>query len=291
MIAITSLLAISSPSTVLSSDNLSSAVSSPCMCVVFRMDDVQDTFVANAQLEAMNLFISKDKPLSLGLIMNETGNNPRVVGKVGQGSQIGLFELAIHGWNHIDHTKLSKNEQKSDLKTSNEKMKRIFGNSSDIFIPPYGYFNNLTIAAISDLGIGVLSSALFSENNYDNGSSIFNSTDNVRKTDSNKDVYHIPGITEFKGYRNGSSIKIPVENILADVYDNINQYGYAVIVFHPQDLVQTDGNGVILDNAPINATEIGDLTEIIDAIESKGIKIVTLSDIAGIERRVYSYFR
>ena len=28
----------------------------PCMCVVFRMDDIQDSFVNNAQLEAMNLF-------------------------------------------------------------------------------------------------------------------------------------------------------------------------------------------------------------------------------------------
>jgi hypothetical protein len=27
-----------------------------CMCVVFRMDDIQDSFVNNAQLEAMNLF-------------------------------------------------------------------------------------------------------------------------------------------------------------------------------------------------------------------------------------------
>lgn len=176
MIAITSLLAISSPSIVFSSSNFSSPVPSPCICVVFRMDDVADAFVDNAQVEAMNLFISKDKPLSLGLIMNETGNNPRVVGKVGQGSQIGLFELGIHGWNHIDHTELSKNEQKSDIKMSNEKMERIFGNSSDIFIPPYGYFNNATITAMSELGIRVLSSALFSEHNYDRGSSILNST-------------------------------------------------------------------------------------------------------------------
>jgi hypothetical protein len=38
------------------------------------MDDIQDVFV-EAQIAAMNLLISKDQPLSLGLIMNEIGND------------------------------------------------------------------------------------------------------------------------------------------------------------------------------------------------------------------------
>lgn len=275
--------------------NVSSAIPLPCECVVFRMDDIQDTFVNNAQIEALNLFISKSKPLSLGLIMNDTGNDLRIIGKVGQGSQIGLFELGLHGWDHVDYTKLSKEEQKSTLKMANEKMDKIFGNNSDIFIPPYGYFDNQTIDAMSELGIRVLSSTLFSERNYDDGASIFNqtlsTTNHGGMTNFNRSIYHMPGIAEFKGSQNGNSIKVPVENILSDTYDSLQDYGYAVIVFHPQDLVQVDENGKVPDNAPINATEMDDLSRLIDTISSRNIRITTLSDILGIEQRSYSYFK
>jgi peptidoglycan/xylan/chitin deacetylase (PgdA/CDA1 family) len=148
-----------------------------CNCVVFRIDDIQDVFVDEAQIAAMNLFISKDQPLSLGLIMNEIGNDLRITGKVGEGSQKGLFELGLHGCDHVDYTKLSESEQESSLQDANEKMKKIFGNTSDIFIEPYGYFNNDIIKAMERLGIRISSAALFSENNFNQGRNIFNYTD------------------------------------------------------------------------------------------------------------------
>jgi peptidoglycan/xylan/chitin deacetylase (PgdA/CDA1 family) len=65
-----------------------------------------------------------------------------LLGRVGEGSEKGLFELGLHGWDHVDYTKLSESEQESILQSANEKMKKIFGNISDIFIEPYGYFKN-----------------------------------------------------------------------------------------------------------------------------------------------------
>jgi hypothetical protein len=49
------------------------------------MDDIQDVFVDEAQIAAMNFFISKDQHLSLSLIMNEIGNDLRITGKGGGG--------------------------------------------------------------------------------------------------------------------------------------------------------------------------------------------------------------
>jgi peptidoglycan/xylan/chitin deacetylase (PgdA/CDA1 family) len=277
-----------------------------CNCVVFRMDDIQDVFVDEAQIAAMNLFISKDQPLSLGLIMNEIGNDLRITGKVGEGSQKGLFELGLHGWDHVDYTKLSESEQESTLQSANEKMKKIFGNTSDIFIEPYGYFNNDTLKAMERLGIRISSAALFSENNFNQGKDIFNYTakqiaginNNDSSTASNSTltadidplVYHVPATVSFKGYENSKPSKVSVNNILSTVDDNIKNYGYSVIVFHPQDFMFMDENGRISNDA-LNQTEFQDFSQLVDTIIDKDIRITTLSDIVGIEPKSYSYFR
>ena len=117
-----------------SNQTLASTNSTSCPCVVFRIDDIQDAFVNSAQLEAMNLFISRGQPLSLGIVMKDIGDDLRIVGKVGQGSQMGLFELGLHGWEHVDYTALSEAEQKSTLNQANEKLKIFLFHPLDILI-------------------------------------------------------------------------------------------------------------------------------------------------------------
>ena len=265
------------------------------------MDDIQDFFDDNAQLEAMNLFISKGQPLSLGIVTKDIGNDLRITGKVGQGIKAGLFELGLHGWDHIDYTKLSEAEQKSMINIANEKMEMMFGNMSDIFIPPYGDFNKKTVNALEQLGIGILSAALFSEENLDNGESIFNKTKSTNTVSAEEklseitsfgdaqpdgnEVFHLPGMVTFKGYVDEVPIKVPIDKIISEVSKNMAEFGYSVIVFHPQDLVQINNSDLL------NSTEMDDLSQLIDTLLSKGIKISTFSEIAGIEPRAYSYFR
>jgi peptidoglycan/xylan/chitin deacetylase (PgdA/CDA1 family) len=289
-----------------SNQALAFANSTSCPCVVFRIDDIQDSFVNSAQLEAMNLFISKGQPLSLGIVMKDIGDDLRIVGKVGQGSQMGLFELGLHGWEHVDYTALTEAEQMSTLNEANEKLKMIFGNESDIFVPPFGYFNNETISALEQLGIEILSASIYSEERFDDSKSIFNKTESdiamnntelgnttsiQRGSPRDNEVYHLPGLVQFKDYINGSMVKVPREAILSNVSKNIAEFGYSEIVFHPQDLVQIDKNGMILDGGVLNSTEVQDLSELIDTMLANGIKISTMSEILGIEPRTYSYFK
>ena len=96
-----------------------------CDCVIFRMDDVQDYWIEPAQIAPMNLFISKNQSLSLGLIMHTVGNDSKIINKVGEGYHKGLFELALHGWDHIDYSKLTEQEQQYSLQKANEKMKTL----------------------------------------------------------------------------------------------------------------------------------------------------------------------
>jgi hypothetical protein len=100
---------------------------SRCNCVVFRMDDVQDYWVKAGQLAVMEQFASRNQSLTVGIIMNSIGNDSEIVNKVKQENERGLFELAVHGWNHIDYTKLSEEEQRNSLYDSNRKMNALFG--------------------------------------------------------------------------------------------------------------------------------------------------------------------
>jgi len=85
--------------------------------------------------EWLSHFFSKGQPLSLNIVTRDIGNNLRIKGKVGKRSQKGLFELWLHGWDHINYTILSESEQRSPLKEANEKINRMFDDSSDIFVP------------------------------------------------------------------------------------------------------------------------------------------------------------
>jgi peptidoglycan/xylan/chitin deacetylase (PgdA/CDA1 family) len=285
----------------------------PCHCVVFRMDDVQDSFVDLAQLITMNLFISNNQSLTLGLIMHDIGNDTKIIGQVNTGYHQGLFELALHGWDHIDYTKLTEHEQQKSLQKANDKMQHLFGNTSNIFITPYGTFNNGTIKAMSQLGIKILSAATFSESKFDKNSSVFhvNNTNvaviinngnsqanhqsiaslintnhttnsNTTATTSNTaSVYHLPAMTFFKNDdANKKPVKIPIEQILSDVDSNIKKYGYAIIVFHPQDFVKTDQNGNLTHI--VDQKEIKDLSSLINIIVSKKIPITTMSKLVGL---------
>src|SRR5205085_264247 len=79
-----------------------------CRCIVFRMDDIQDYWLNSVQVAVMNLFLSKNQSLSLGLIMHIAGNDSTIVDKVNEGFHKGLFELDLHGWDHINYTQLNE---------------------------------------------------------------------------------------------------------------------------------------------------------------------------------------
>jgi len=252
-----------------------------CHCVIFRMDDVQDKWLETAQLAAMNLFITRNQSLTLGLIMNGIGNDSKILGQISLGREKGLFELALHGWDHIDYTRLNEQQQKASLALANEKMVRLFGNGSDIFITPYGTFNNNTLNAMSQLGIRILSAALFSEGSFDRNGTIFNLNNyNTNTTHSSlysnsSTIYHIPGMVFFKSdEHNKRAVKIPIKTILSDVNNSIRKFGYSVIVFHPQDFVSTDQNGQVVSSG-LDVSQLKDLSQLIGEILSSGIKIIS----------------
>ena len=228
------------------------------------MDDIQDYWLSQGQLGPMDLFISKNQSLILGLIMHSIGNDTKIINKVREGYQKGLFELALHGWDHIDYSNLSAQEQQYSLQKANEKMKNLFGSSSKIFIPPMDSFNNDTLNIMNRLGISIVSSKLYFENFFNHNHSVFVADGNPYNKILNKPI-HIPGAVTFKKYlNNGTWVRTPQTELMNIISDTIERYGYAVIILHPQEFVNVDQRRQFVN--VLNESEIKELSGLMDLI-------------------------
>jgi peptidoglycan/xylan/chitin deacetylase (PgdA/CDA1 family) len=247
------------------------STTSSCNCVVFRVDDIQDNFHDNAQLAIMNEFILKNQSISLGLIMHIFGNDTNVLDKVMEGYKKGLFELALHGWDHVDYKNLSENMQQESLSTANGKMTDIFGRPSKIFIPPFNTFNNSTLDVMQKLGLRVISA----EPDLDPGP-YFVANGSSNYTD-NYNLYHLPQTTEFNTFEGDNLIKVPLNDIINNVTKNISRYGYAIITMHPQYFSSVSTPDIV------DEQKINDLNYVINHLVSSNIKIVSFSRIVGLK--------
>jgi peptidoglycan/xylan/chitin deacetylase (PgdA/CDA1 family) len=249
-----------------------------CKCIIFRMDDIQDYWIRSGQIDPMNVFISKHQPISLGLIMNAIGNDSVIVNEIRNGSRMGLFELAIHGWNHTDYTKLSEQEQKNSLQLANEKMKKLFGIRSDIFFPPYDTFNNSTLQALGQLGFKILSSDIHQYVNPAAKKNIFvdNDSKSNNGTQTSK-IYQLPSTFSVQYTYHNKIFKNSLQSIIGNATDAIDKFGYAVVVFHPQDFMKVDANGNLTNI--LDENEINGLSNLINSVLSRNINIASFSEV------------
>lgn len=263
--------------------NVVSGITVPCKCVIFRLDDIQDGYLDAEQLKIMDIFLSKGEPLTLGLIMHKFGNDSAILDKISEGYKKGLFELALHGWEHKNYSDMTEQEQKSSLYEANERMQKIFGNKSDIFIPPYNRFNNDTINAIRELGIKIMSASILDQNRFDLGKSIFISKSKNDKTSSTHDIYFLPYTIGFRDYIGRPDIKFPIEALAKNINANIEKYGYAVVLIHPQGFAESNEQGTATgeqeNKTQINNKNIKDLETLIDLLRQNGIRLSNFNNL------------
>jgi len=257
-----------------------------CQCVVFRIDDIQDYWIEQAQIAAMDLFISKNLTLSVGLVIDDVGNDTVLTEKIEEGLDRNLFELALHGWDHEDFTTFDLQQQKDLLKKANEKNQILFGNKSQVFIPPYDQFNNNTLKAMNDLNISILSSSLDAENDFNEGKDISNLKIKMINSGSVGDgIYHLPSTVSFFDYKGENRTKNSLQDILNKVDDSISKYGYSVITFHPQDFAKLDEEGEFIDI--VDSKQIEDLSLLIDSLKLKNISASSFSGIVDLKSSNY----
>ena len=250
-----------------------SSAQGPCKCVVFRLDDVNSDFLTKIQVSLMDQFISQNQSISLGLIMHRIVPASPVVEKIKEGKQKGLFELDLHGWDHVDYSQLSKEEQLGTLQQASDKMNMIFGQRSQVFIPPYNKFNGDTIGVLQSVGVRIFSSDTSADKTP------YFVANGLNEGRSDLTLYHLPAMSSFEDDNgNGTWIKIPIQKILSDVDDSINRYGYAVVLLHPQNFAKMENN-VFVDT--VDENEIKDLSLLIYQMKSEHLRITTFENVIG----------
>lgn len=252
-----------------------------CNCVVFRLDDVQDFWLIDQQVAIMDLFVSHNSTLALGLIMDDFGDDKVLLEQIKRGTDKGLLELALHGWQHLDHSTLDTSTQVRHFSQANDKLKTMTGAKFDVFIAPYNKFNADTIKAMEITGIRILSG------DKDDPYPIFVSgTNKLGTTDANATVLHLPATISYKYIADSIFWKsVSVDELLSAIDEDIEQYGYAGVTLHPQDLAYQDNGGSITSD--FNEAEFEKLELLLTSLISKGIPAKSFSDVVRLEHRSY----
>jgi peptidoglycan/xylan/chitin deacetylase (PgdA/CDA1 family) len=248
-----------------------------CNCVVFRFDDIQDHFLNRSQIAIMDLFLEKNQTLSLALILNYLGNDTSVVHKVLHGYETGNFELDSHGWNHENFSKIDESTQIDLLKKANKKLYYLFGVNTTVFIPPFYEFDNLTLNAMGESGMTIISSfdRIYAQRNQ---SDLITNLMHPNLEDNNK-IIHFPN-TAIHSYDDGRIWKThSTEQVLGEIERSISTYGYAVTTLHPQAFVPMQ-NGTMINT--VNTTQLNNLESLLDSIESSHIQTTNFKDLSQI---------
>jgi peptidoglycan/xylan/chitin deacetylase (PgdA/CDA1 family) len=251
------------------------ALSTPCNCVIFRFDDVQDFNFPAVTNAVMDQFITKNQSLNPAMVMNHLGTNPAVVNKVDDGYKKGLFELQGHGWDHVFFNGTGLDQQTTWLSQMNAKIQDMFGRGTNQFTPPLGPFDTDTLTAMRNLGLRIISS----EEDID-GSDRYPpfKSDGTDIKDS-FGIYHVPATAKFYDYATGIGVKVPVSQLLSRIDASISKNGWAVVVMHPPDFgVKANGKST----NQVDQNEINDLNTIIDTEVSNGRPITTFSNLVGL---------
>lgn len=235
-----------------------------CNCVAFRLDDIQDNWLTDSQIEIMEVFNERNIPLTIGIIGNKIGEDEGIVSYIQQRTPSDLLEIANHGWNHEHFKEYNFTTQNSLIKNTNENIEKIFGITPLVFIPPYNEFNEDTISAMNK-----------------NHITYFSSSTSQSKPPYylvNSHLYNFPeaSATGKQPYKGSLIEGISHDITLYELHKSISERGFAVVMLHPQEFSIIE-NGKYSEH--VNWKQIMELELLLDQIQSEGIETVLISDI------------
>lgn len=217
---------------------------STCNCVMFRLDDIQDYYLADDQIAIMETFKQENVSLTIGIIAHQFGNDTRLVNYIDANRNNNLT-IANHGWNHEDFTVLTREQQSELMRIANVKIEKITGIEPAIFIAPYNSANEDTAQAAKDNGMAVISADLDYHHN------------------TTSSILHIPqtsAVTEYQN-QNGTWNTIPENALIEEIKGDIESYGFALVTIHPSD------------------DDLTDIEHLLDVLQREDVLIVSMADI------------
>ncbi|MCH7647785.1 MAG: polysaccharide deacetylase family protein, partial [Thaumarchaeota archaeon] len=237
-----------------------------CNCVAFRFVTIQDYWLDDVQIAVLNTFFIKGVTVTAGIIGNLFGNDAMLVDTIKSSLEINdqLIEIANNGWSYEDFTSLTKEEQSSLIKQSNDKITSVLGKAPTVFIPPLEKFNDGTISALIENDIKYISSSI--------------TKDPPPYRLNGTDFYHFPGGPAVGKYDIilGAIKGETHEETFADIQAYLDKYGFAVVTLQPQEFSIVEKNSY---TNSVDQQQIQELELLIDKIQAQGLKIIPISKI------------
>jgi peptidoglycan/xylan/chitin deacetylase (PgdA/CDA1 family) len=249
--------------------NASFGFSPNCNCVVFRLDDIQDYWITGSQMAVMDVFKTENLPISVGIIANYFGEDATIVDYITTSLQVpGYdFEVANHGYNHEYFSTFTLAEQIQLLqegfsKTISQLTPHI--TSISTFIAPYNDFNADTITALNQLGVQVMSSQV--------------DLDPAPYTYTASSFYHWPINAATSNVSiDDYMIGIPGAITFAQIQLQIQTYGFAAVMMHPQEFSILDANFDPTD--VVDQNMVSQLQSLVQMVKNAGIKFTTFREL------------
>ena len=188
--------------------------------LVMRVDDVQDFAFREAQLFLLNESVINKVPLSLAVIAGMFGEDKEIVQTAKHAVSLGS-EVTVHGWEHENLAELPFEEQVVLLSQSRSQIKEILDYDVEVLVPPMFSYNEDTVAAMHEEGYTVISTLV----EFD-------------EPGSTLEVTSLPATVELSDFSNGTWNMESSDTIEAEISKSIQEYGFAVIVTHPQEFIE-----------------------------------------------------
>ncbi|HEX5358588.1 MAG TPA: polysaccharide deacetylase family protein [Candidatus Nitrosotalea sp.] len=245
---------------------------------MFRLDDVQGSYLSDIQMKIMDVFQKKNASLSIGITGYNLTQDAKLVSYLQNNLKPGhaAIEVANHGWRHENFATMGISQQVTLMNKTNQELNKMFGKKPNAFLVPYGMYDNDTLTAIKQLKMNVISSSIWSEDKFVLAPG---------KITANKDslgLYHIPSMTDFQSDTGNETYwtNIPQNRVIDSINSHITKYGYDVFLIHPQNFATLVNDQYV---NTVDTTHLDELASIIDYVKSKHIHISTISEIARLD--------
>ena len=190
--------------------------------------------------------------MTLGVVSGLIGEDQRVTDRIEYGINLGIFEIALHGWLNENYSRMDYSQQMDLIQRGKNKLENVFSDTTVVtFIPPMNEFNNDTLRACKEVGIQYISATAIPHFPKSNGT-----------------LKHFPETVQTADYYSSGTgsnwIPFSSERIIEDIKDSIEKYSFAVVTLHPQQFYTwIDGSPEVID------TELfKELVEVIDWIKN-----------------------
>ena len=235
-----------------------------CQCVAFRLDDIQDYWLNDVQINLINLFSQNKIPLTVGIIANSFGEDKAITEAIKNNLKKDEITIANHGLDSTPFTLFDKNKQESMLKESSDIIHKKLNVDTKIFIPPQNRFNEDTENVLKENGFTYLSASLLS--------------DSAPFPLKNQELYRFPELATTGEYVPSQNriLGVSADKTFSDAMKAIQTHGFAVITIHPQEYAVFQGGEYINE---VNESQTTQLKLLIEKINKRHIQIVSLDAI------------